>query len=843
MIEKQQQLTFNKGITNVPSDAICGDGELSDCVGFTSENGELKPVQRPKEITGPPQEKILCVHGGRYLFEYNSSIYYNSHSSSTYRVLSFDGDYKDIATIGNTVIVSTTTETHYALWDGSKYADLGTRIPEPDLTLYLGGLEQANVKLDANSFIDEQGNVKTDMQSAWNDAIIGSYDAVVSKLHQQRAFAEPFVARYAIELYDGSYLLHSSPFIMLPFYSAELVLAMNYEFIPDTRPISDMPMKGYNIYCSGEYDYSDWSDIVKGVSIFVTREVRLFNRSADAKFELIENDANTVLGYRLYGGQIIKQGNWVDISAQHGVWQHSVMDAVPNADIIRMLSEESVFYKLCDMGLKKAGTWSTAGMYSYYVLDNIEVQQQLPNEDFHTHDSFINGDLYSFNGRLHITNAQRKIFEGFHSFFEWKTASGFNYTIVVTIKTRNGGSEKQVLLSTGSTREAIGSFYFYYPDSRATKAEIYWSGYLYKTLDLTEHPGLNGSYWVDSSLPEYSSSRQGYAPAPYIDSYDPVPSLDDSDSVENLQETLVVSEVDNPFLFLSNGYVRVGQSPIVGIAAITMALSEYQHGHLPLAAFTEDGIWSLSISSEGYYTALQAISREVCNNPSSITQVDNGIYFASSKGLMYLDTRGVRCVSTQLKGTEFDEFIDNCMIAYDYRDSLLHIYPNPSSEFVDTYVYNMKTGTFSTLQGEYKNVVNNYPDTLVQKQVNGTWNTYSFLQKPDEQSDGYNSGGTFVYNTYTGYMLTRPMKLENALALKSIMEVRHIMDMEGSVSLKIYASNNLKHAANTWVQLTSLRGKPWKYYKFQYTFTGLKATDRYAGTLVVTQERRTDKLR
>ena len=463
-------------------------------------------------------------------------------------------------------------------------------------------------------------------------------------------------------------------------------------------------------------------------------------------------------------------------------------------------------------------------MYSYYVLDNIEVQPQLHNEDFHTHDSFINGNLYSFNGRLHITNAQRRLFEGFRSFFEWKTTSNYSYTIVVTIKTRDGGTEKQVLVNTGSTDEAIGSFYFYYPDSRATEAEIYVGNSYWKTITLTEHPGLNGAFWIKSTLPktQFAPSPQGSGSSPGT-----------VDSVENLQEALVVSEVDNPFLFLSKGYVKVGQSPIVGIAAITMALSEYQHGHLPLAAFTEDGIWSLSISSEGYYTALQAISREVCNNPSSITQVDNGIYFASAKGLMYLDTRGVRCVSTQLRGTVFDDVIDDCLIAYDYRDSLLHIYCK-NNTYEDTYVYNMKTGTFSETQGEYQNVVNNYPDTLIQYQNGNTWNTYSLLQKPDEQKDN---------STYTGYIKTRPMKLENALALKSIMEVRHIMDMEGSVSLKIYASNNLKHAANTWVKLTSLRGTPWKYYKFEYTFTGLKATDRYAGTLVVTQERRTDKLR
>jgi hypothetical protein len=43
--------------------------------------------------------------------------------------------------------------------------------------------------------------------------------------------------------------------------------------------------------------------------------------------------------------------------------------------------------------------------------------------------------------------------------------------------------------------------------------------------------------------------------------------------------------------------------------------------------------------------------------------------------------------------------------------------------------------------------------------------------------------------------------------------------------------------------LHSLRGTPWKYYKFRFTFTNLIATDRFAGTMLITQERRTDKLR
>jgi hypothetical protein len=83
------------------------------------------------------------------------------------------------------------------------------------------------------------------------------------------------------------------------------------------------------------------------------------------------------------------------------------------------------------------------------------------------------------------------------------------------------------------------------------------------------------------------------------------------------------------------------------------------------------------------------------------------------------------------------------------------------------------------------------------------------------------------------------MKLENALALKSIMQIRHIMQMQGAMSLHIFASNNL----DNWAELHSLRGTPWKYYCFQYDFSNLKATDRFAGTMLITQERRTNKLR
>ena len=107
---------------------------------------------------------------------------------------------------------------------------------------------------------------------------------------------------------------------------------------------------------------------------------------------------------------------------------------------------------------------------------------------------------------------------------------------------------------------------------------------------------------------------------------------------------------------------------------------------------------------------------------------------------------------------------------------------------------------------------------------------YSFIDRTNINLDNTND---------SGLMITRPMKLENGLALKSLMQIMHIKEIQGSMTLRIFASNNF----NNWVELHSLRGTPWKYYRFRYDFTNLKATDRFSGTMLITQERRTDKLR
>ena len=65
------------------------------------------------------------------------------------------------------------------------------------------------------------------------------------------------------------------------------------------------------------------------------------------------------------------------------------------------------------------------------------------------------------------------------------------------------------------------------------------------------------------------------------------------------------------------------------------------------------------------------------------------------------------------------------------------------------------------------------------------------------------------------------------------------MNSNASAVLRIEGSNDLSN----WTELHTLRNAPWKYYRFRFVFSHMLATDRFAGTMLVTQERRTNKLR
>lgn len=865
MNTKQQQLLFDKGITNVPSDILCSDNTLEESVGMIYDNGEHRVIQKPSDFMYQQYgaATLLYIHKfneDRYIYKVQNistgkfNLIWGKKSGTTLTneglLLNTDTDY-NVTSVGKTLVVTASDGMHYFLWqDTNSYKPLPQKIPEPQFDFSLvceltgkvhsgqTGTDRRNVVNagDATDIIDEDHSYGIVKQEKFNDLVVGLYSKNQKAICHEKGFCQPFFVRTAVEMYDGSYFYVSQPILMFPCVTensyAVYVTGNNHLYVITYYA---------RLFFRQTADLSDFSDIIKDITIFISDGIEVHDLSIDQTNEGLSE------GVPCKMNGVFRQSLSQIYNPTHTYYETEIIDnyridderwlsfqPLKKKDTDSLLNDikgNSVFYKLCSVGLGKIDKFKNIGEYiNNHYLENITTQESLPEDDYFSRNVLMPEFTYSYNSRLNLGSVQRNFFEGYDYFMPWDNTAASVYDIYVTIKT----DTKSVVVkhTTPSTHQKMG-YYFYYPDSRATNVVIYQGSSKILDAKLTEHPGLNGAYYLaglpGSTEPTRDTSAGGRTDA-------------NNSAKEQLPNYIIQSEVNNPWVFKAAGYFKVGTGNILGMSSITQALSEGQFGQYPLLVFSESGIWVLSVASTGYYSSIHPMSREVCNNTKSITQTDGAVFFSSEKGLMVVAGNQVSCVSEQLNGresaftgeinmTNFHDYLKNGFIAYDYRDSLLWIFNNNrSSNRNYCYVYSIKHGTFGKFNfggGEaIYNVVNNYPDTLLQ----GSGTIFSLTNRPNINDDTA---------TYSGLMITRPMKFENGLGMKSLMQVKNLRQMQGTLQLSVYASNDIEH----WVQLSSLRGTPWKYFRFRFDFSNMKATDRFAGSVIITQERRTDKLR
>lgn len=844
---KQNAVSFSAGMSNVPSNVLCGDDACSEVVGLTSENGEMKPLQKAVKVKDAPAagDRLMYVHQlqvGKVEIYMTPSVipshgyYYiavryrlsGSDAVNTINITTeqdIDLDSIGFTSVGNTLILKSNLGIEYFLWTGTGYKNLGSKIPELDVKFWLSGNTDvfSDTKLEGE-YVDS-GSGTVEENEGWNNVVIGNYAKLVNDIHKKRSFFAPFFALAALELYDGSYYMATTPVLLYPNFQTHY--CGWFSFVTQagsTETHLNTVLSGAYLHYKQQTDYSEWSDIVKDVTIFVTEEARLFNTDADAIFSHFgaRNDANlhTTTRWRDEAGRLYQWNQTYDASSQADVFE--LLDVYSDNDVIKDLSEKAIFYRLCDIG--QAAETAGSSTYNYirsHTLENLTTQTRLDVDggEYFDHTMKFGESVYAYNGRLHLANIRRGFFGGFKQFISKDNAD--THTVRVAIETPQG-------VKVVTTDNVIGSVghYFYYPDPRAKYVEI--DGTIVKKLE--EHKGLNGTYCIVSPLETLTSDSGVEFPAETF-----------SGAYELLPNKVVVSEVDNPFVFRAKGYNTVGRGEVMAIASNTTALSEGQFGQFPLYAFATDGIWALGTNETGTYSTVAPLSREVCNNPDSVTQTDSAVFFTSEKGLMVVSGSKVQCVSEQMNGkteswgnttevVDFKDFLAGCSIAYDYRDSLLWVF-NANGNYGWHYVYNMKSGTWSKMTDEvaWQHEVSDYPDTLLQN-VDGE--VYSLLGKPDQNDDT---------TQYEAYVTTRPMKFGNALTLKSVRQMKHLKDMakRADFAVELWAGNDCRQ----WVRLHSLQGQAWRYFRVKYKMKKLAATDRFIGTVFVTQEREEEKLR
>jgi len=706
-------------------------------------------------------------------------------------------------------------------------------------------------------------------------AIQGHIGEVEKLCKKNKMFLHPFFVRVALKLHDGSYAKISNPIICYPSVRKNVYMVPVWydedsktwkETNADNWAVTDFmyfPRTAHIEFAPILKDWEKWKDIVKEFVVFATKEVVPYKLEETWNFSAPLDSQGKIYADSIEvdtaATPVQMKYQW-GTNTEHGMkYPATVIQPTYKSDkeIIEELLTRTQFYKL--LSLKTDGSVgffpSSEGLSFLYwlkgkdyikdgVLENLEEQEQLPKDDYYGWTKNVFTNMFTYNNRLNSFGIKRYPFRGFDYFVAKKNKSyvePYGNIIDVTFYVHIVSSKMDRWVKSNDTGYVYGlDGWFYYPDPNATEVIIYRHDQGVskgRRIQLRQHPMLNGSY----SFENLPLSGNNYNIEDNIE----LPTVDDN-ACEEMDSQIYTSNVNNPFVFEASGDNTVGTGKILGITANTDAVSQGQFGQFPLLVFTTEGIYALSVNSEGLYSAAYPVSRDVANDNSPFTPTDKFIFFTSKKGLMAVSGGTSACVSRQLGGRLPDDlnyfsadgeplvlehidhagivkFLKDCLIAYDYQASLLRIFGKDKSY---QYIYNMEDQTFALDNSGIvaQAVVNDYPDNLIQD-TDG--NVYSLTDKPDVNEDE---------NLYSGTIITRPMKLGSSLILKSLRAIQHFRRTEqGKLHLDILANNN---AGKQWCKLPSLFGKPWAFFTFKYTLTDFKACDSFQGTAVTIQNRR-----
>lgn len=687
-------------------------------------------------------------------------------------------------------------------------------------------------------------------------------------------FIYPFLARYAYRLYDGSLTMHSAPVLMVP--STGLApYPVIYDIGGDSGWVKFFLYRMEACCCRLDcavidQSYIDelmlWKDIVRSVDIFITAPIYTYDQAGDecwgVKTFQGNGDSQGVL--RLIGQKADKtvfpdkylrmEFTQMEAIALGTTDDSGTLKAHPyyidlprkEADeLVGDVKDTSTFYLLYNLNLEDLSTERKVIEIPDEYLQSL-VNREVMTDDYDSHDLLVPRYAFPYNGRVNLSGITKKLFNGFHAcqmscYMEgvvtYDPTEKRHKCLLGTadvryfFRLRQDGKELTLEAPASKmSRYAIPS-YVYYPNTNAYEfvfervADEDDSTIRY-VFRMNKSDFLNGSYYFRGfDFTEPWTHDQGTVPPR------PKPS---EDTLVDLPNKIYTSEVNNPFFFPLMGINTVGTGTILGICSAAKALSQGQFGQFPLYAFSTDGVWALEVSNTGTYSAKQPITRDVCVNPGSITQIDSAVLFATDRGIMLISGSQTVCLSDGINTVDyftlselprakelvdiynerasdeedislenasllpFREFLTSCKMVYDYTNQRIVVF-NPSVNYA--YVYSLKSKLWGMVRSHIVDGLNSYPEALAM--LSG--NVLADLSHSDAMG-------------ITALVVTRPFKLGQQDVLKTIDTIIQRGYFRSShVAQVLYGSRDLFNWHVVWSSadsyLRGLHGTPYKYFR------------------------------
>lgn len=509
----------------------------------------------------------------------------------------------------------------------------------------------------------------------------------------------PIMVRLAVRLYDGSHILPSAPVLLtspniIPINS---ISGICYDVQPldngdlhkDFNDGHRIEVPFYDLQYRLQTDISDkWEDIVSAIDIFISPYILPFKLDEDFDFKIEWNDTE-YSNYKNFFRRAAYNGACKTmLNPRNSNWQSQeeryqltplrykckdtpIIPYLTDSELTKAVEDCNSFYLLKSIPFKEFSKYNENINASQWVSLAEEIKAKFPTLTARTADvlsentaslrEYVPHDIFVYNNSLNLFNVKSIISNGWHpdsfiiesdlstyvgawvknnkDIFQRATSYvGSNYrtyTNAFSIADVNiNGASKTACVPPQDTAFNIHGYIsplVSFPSdlaSRMSLAVLFQNDtdYSYTTIPLSRHALADRAFYLNGLCAPLEAKNTWDKPVPkdkvYAVLYEP--------------NRLIQSSVANPFVMSNLSSNLVGTGKIIALGVAMQPLSTGQFGQHALYVFCSDGIFALSVNTQGQYQSVHPLSNDILLSPKLIASSANAIFFATAQGVKYL---------------------------------------------------------------------------------------------------------------------------------------------------------------------------------------------------------------
>ena len=482
-----------KGVARHTDNLLSQEGECIDVVNLRMVNGSLSPVPVPTDVVELRDEYTLvrwhefagcylCVTATGELHPYDKEWKQLRVDGEPLRFEGL-GNIERVELLGNLVCCFTDTSICYVLYDSGIYRLLGDRPPMPVLEIKPESKVQ-RLTTDSSYYVN---TTVSNLEASWKYNEKGYIDECISTLNKEGYYIDRALFRFALRLYDGSYI-YCSHIIHLCDTCSDDEIARDARNMQSESLGSDDGLAQFRVKVRGfkpGFEFKNlsldaWKGIVVGIDLFST---------------------SSITGKQVESALRTQSNPETGIPAHHTIESYVAKKPI---DLWNDISNASIYYKIAEFDIE--------GNLLFAVDDvsptNLALQQSLTAEVTSSTLATLSADCsYMFNNRLHIASLKEWLFKGYDasslsvsSANDYVTANITTHTVIETtsgtITVVNEMANKELCCNNGIVEL---SPLLSYPDARATSLRIYiddGESIVTRSFPLTAHNNLNIAQYV-----------------------------------------------------------------------------------------------------------------------------------------------------------------------------------------------------------------------------------------------------------------------------------------------------------------------------------------------------------